>query len=86
MRILIRSGVQHLSLFGMQLVSENNVNLSVQLHNIVYALDINTLEKLSERLRHMRECSGASCERYSSSDWEQHLARSTTVPPAEDTS
>ncbi|EYC29239.1 hypothetical protein Y032_0006g2861 [Ancylostoma ceylanicum] len=54
-----------------------------QLHNIVYALDMSTLEKLSERLRRLRECSGASCERFSSSDWEQHLTRATTLPQAE---
>ncbi|RCN37657.1 hypothetical protein ANCCAN_16444 [Ancylostoma caninum] len=54
-----------------------------QLHNIVYALDMNTLEKLSERLRHLRECSGSSCERLSSSDWEQHLSRTTAAPHAE---
>ncbi|RCN27931.1 hypothetical protein ANCCAN_26332 [Ancylostoma caninum] len=54
-----------------------------QLHNIVYALDMNTLEKLSERLRHLRECSGSSCERFSSSDWEQHLSQTTAAPQAE---
>ncbi|KAK6729442.1 hypothetical protein RB195_006474 [Necator americanus] len=41
-----------------------------QLHNIVYSLDMSTLEKLSERLRHLRECKGASCEHYSSPDWQ----------------
>uniref|UniRef100_A0A158PAI6 Sulfatase domain-containing protein n=1 Tax=Angiostrongylus cantonensis TaxID=6313 RepID=A0A158PAI6_ANGCA len=44
-----------------------------QLHNIVYSLEMNTLEQLSERLRLLRECQGSECERYSSSTWEQHL-------------
>ncbi|VDM79359.1 unnamed protein product [Strongylus vulgaris] len=50
------------------------------LHNVVYSLDMDVLEKLSERLRHLRECKGASCELYSSSNWEQHISKSSAIP------
>ncbi|WKX89900.1 hypothetical protein Q1695_009051 [Nippostrongylus brasiliensis] len=44
-----------------------------QLHNIVYSLEMSTLERLSERLRLLRKCKGELCERFSASNWEQHL-------------
>ncbi|KAK5985584.1 Arylsulfatase [Trichostrongylus colubriformis] len=46
-----------------------------QLHNIVYSLEMSTLERLSERLQLLRECKGASCERYSNTDWEQRMEK-----------
>ncbi|VDP30566.1 unnamed protein product [Heligmosomoides polygyrus] len=54
-----------------------------QLHNIVYSLEMSTLERLSERLRLLRECRGPLCERYSGANWEQQLHQpSSSSPPA----